>query len=175
MRNLLESGLLPDCSMTKKEIVKAISDLLGLPQQQVKRIVQKLLESVIETLAEDGRVELRNFGVFEVKRRKPRHARNPKTGEQVPIPARSVVTFKPGKEMEARVLEVLARKARLAKLAELPADTAKRSEPSAPAPGSSPVSPPASPRTKPGGPTLGSGSSGPNAPSNIPPATDAPG
>ncbi|MFN9540151.1 MAG: HU family DNA-binding protein [Planctomycetota bacterium] len=104
--------------MTKKEIVKAMSDLLGLPQQQVKGTVQKLLESVIETLAEEGRVELRNFGVFEVKKRKPRHARNPKTGEQVPIPARSVVTFKPGKEMEARVLEVMARKARTAKLAE---------------------------------------------------------
>jgi integration host factor subunit beta len=104
--------------MTKKELVKAISDLLGLPQQQVKQIVQKLLESVIETLAEEGRVELRKFGVFEVKTRKPRNARNPKTGEKVPIPARSVVTFKPGKEMEARVMEVIARKVRFAQLAE---------------------------------------------------------
>lgn len=110
--------------MTKKELVKSISELLGLPQQQVKGIVQKLLESVIETLAEEGRVELRNFGVFEVKNRKPRHARNPKTGEKVPIPARSVVTFKPGKEMEDRVLKVLARKARLAKLSESAAPAA---------------------------------------------------
>ena len=123
---MLQQFPFPDCSMTKKEIVKAISDLLGLPQQQVKGIVQKLLESVIETLAEDGRVELRNFGVFEVKKRKPRHARNPKTGEQVPIPARSVVTFKPGKEMETRVMEVMARKVRLAKLAEPPTAASSR-------------------------------------------------
>jgi hypothetical protein len=67
-------------------------------------------------LAEDGRIELRNFGVFEVKVRAARSARNPKTGEQMPIPARSVVTFKPGKEMEEQVQQAAARKERLAKL-----------------------------------------------------------
>jgi Bacterial DNA-binding protein len=50
-----------------------------------------------------GRIELRNFAVFEVKRRKPRRARNPRTGEQVKVPAKLVVTFKLGKEMEQRV------------------------------------------------------------------------
>jgi nucleoid DNA-binding protein len=103
--------------MTKKEIVRSISDELGLPQQQVKQIVQKLFSELIETLAEDGRIELRNFGVFEVKLRAARSARNPKTGEQMPIPARSVVTFKPGKEMEDQVQQAAARKERLAKLA----------------------------------------------------------
>jgi len=103
--------------MTKKEIVRSISDELGLPQQQVKQIVQKLFSELIETLAEDGRIELRNFGVFEVKIRAARSARNPKTGEQMPIPARSVVTFKPGKEMEDQVQQAAARKERLAKLA----------------------------------------------------------
>jgi nucleoid DNA-binding protein len=103
--------------MTKKEIVRSISDELGLPQQQVKQIVQKLFTELIETLAEDGRIELRNFGVFEVKVRAARSARNPKTGEQMPIPARSVVTFKPGKEMEEQVEQAAARKERLAKLA----------------------------------------------------------
>lgn len=103
--------------MTKKEIVRSISDELGLPQQQVKQIVQKLFSELIETLAEDGRIELRNFGVFEVKVRAARSARNPKTGEQMPIPARSVVTFKPGKEMEEQVQHAAARKERLAKLA----------------------------------------------------------
>jgi nucleoid DNA-binding protein len=102
--------------MTKKEIVRSISDELGLPQQQVKQIVQKLFSELIETLAEDGRIELRNFGVFEVKVRAARSARNPKTGEQMPIPARSVVTFKPGKEMEEQVQQAAARKERLAKL-----------------------------------------------------------
>ena len=98
--------------MTKKEIVRSISDELGLPQQQVKQIVQKLFSELIETLAEDGRIELRNFGVFEVKIRAARSARNPKTGEQMPIPARSVVTFKPGKEMEDQVQQAAARKER---------------------------------------------------------------
>jgi nucleoid DNA-binding protein len=102
--------------MTKKEIVRSISDELGLPQQQVKLIVQKLFSELIDTLAEDGRIELRNFGVFEVKVRAARSARNPKTGEQMPIPARSVVTFKPGKEMEEQVQQAAARKERLAKL-----------------------------------------------------------
>ena len=50
-----------------------------------------------------GRIELRNFGVFEVKQRKPRKARNPRTGEKVKVPAKLVVTFKPGREMEERV------------------------------------------------------------------------
>lgn len=112
--------------MTKKEIVRSISDELGLPQQQVKQIVQKLFSELIETLAEDGRIELRNFGVFEVKVRAARSARNPKTGEQMPIPARSVVTFKPGKEMEEQVQQAAARKERLAKLA----NSGKESSPS---------------------------------------------
>ena len=51
----------------------------------------------------DGRIELRNFGVFEVKKRAARNARNPRTGDKVLVPEKYVVTFKPGKEMEARV------------------------------------------------------------------------
>jgi integration host factor subunit beta len=51
----------------------------------------------------DGRIELRNFGVFEVKQRKPRKARNPRTGERVDVASKNVVTFQPGKEMEERV------------------------------------------------------------------------
>ena len=54
-------------------------------------------------MVEEGRIELRNFGVFEVKRRRARKARNPRTGENVSVPERSVVTFKPGREMEERV------------------------------------------------------------------------
>ena len=54
----------------------------------------------------DGRIELRNFGVFEVKRRAPRKARNPRTGDKVFVPAKNVVSFKPGKEMEERVRQM---------------------------------------------------------------------
>ncbi len=83
--------------MTKKEIVKTISDETGLTQLQIKEIVQKTFAAIIETLVEDGRVELRNFGVFQVKPRAARKARNPRTGHQVEVPEKFVVTFKPGR------------------------------------------------------------------------------
>ncbi len=86
--------------MTKKEIVRFISDELNLSQQDVKKVVQKTFDAVIEALAKEGRIELRNFGVFEVKERKARKARNPRTGEEVFVASKRVVTFKPGKEME---------------------------------------------------------------------------
>ncbi len=92
--------------MTKKEIVRTISEEIGLTQLKTKEIVQKTFDAIVDTLVEDGRIELRNFGVFEVKRRAPRQARNPRTGAAVPVPEKFVVTFKPGKEMEKRVCEL---------------------------------------------------------------------
>jgi integration host factor subunit beta len=92
--------------VTKKEIVKTISDEIGLTQLKTKEIVQKTFDAIVETLVEDHRIELRNFGVFEVKRRAARKARNPRTGEKVFVPEKFVVTFKPGKEMEERVREM---------------------------------------------------------------------
>lgn len=92
--------------VTKKEIVKAISEELGLTQLKTKDIVQKTFDAIVETLVTDRRIELRNFGVFEVKKRAARKARNPRTGGQVEVPAKFVVTFKPGKEMEERVREL---------------------------------------------------------------------
>lgn len=92
--------------MTKKEIVRTISEEIGLTQLKTKEIVQKTFDAIVETLVEDGRIELRNFGVFEVKRRAPRKARNPRTGEKVDVAEKFVVTFKPGKEMEQRVREL---------------------------------------------------------------------
>ena len=89
--------------MTKKEIVKTISEEIGLTQLKTKEIVQKTFDAIVETLVADGRIELRNFGVFEVKRRAARKARNPRTGQRVDVPEKYVVTFKPGKEMEERV------------------------------------------------------------------------
>ncbi len=89
--------------MTKKEIVKQISDRIGLTQLKTKEIVQLTFDAIVDTLIQDKRIELRNFGVFEVKQRKARKARNPRTGEKVDVPPKNVVTFKPGKEMEERV------------------------------------------------------------------------
>ncbi len=89
--------------MTKKEIVKTISDETGINQQQIKTIVQKTFDSIVTTLMEEGRIELRNFGVFQVRPRAARKARNPRTGRQVEVPEKFVVTFKPGKIMEQKV------------------------------------------------------------------------
>ncbi|HEV7221420.1 MAG TPA: HU family DNA-binding protein [Pirellulales bacterium] len=92
--------------MTKKEIVKTISEEIGLTQLKTKEIVQKTFDAIVETLVEEKRIELRNFGVFEVKKRAARKARNPRTGDKVFVPEKYVVTFKPGKEMEERVREL---------------------------------------------------------------------
>jgi integration host factor subunit beta len=92
--------------VTKKEIVKTISEEIGLTQLKTKEIVQKTFDAIVETLVEDGRIELRNFGVFEVKKRASRKARNPRTGQRVDVPEKYVVTFKPGKEMEERVRQL---------------------------------------------------------------------
>jgi nucleoid DNA-binding protein len=89
--------------VTKKEIVKTIAEDIGKTQLETKALVQKVFSAIINVLVEDHRIELRNFGVFEVKKREARKARNPRTGEKVDVPAKYVVTFKPGKEMEERV------------------------------------------------------------------------
>ncbi len=92
--------------MTKKDIVRTISEEVGLTQQQTKEIVQKTFDAIIESLVRERRIELRNFGVFEVKPRAARKARNPRTGQQVDVPKKYVVTFKPGKHMEAKVRDL---------------------------------------------------------------------
>jgi integration host factor subunit beta len=89
--------------MTKKDMARAIAEETGIPQVQATAIVQRIFDGIIERLVTAGRLELRNFGVFEVKRRKPRRARNPRTGDPVKVPAKLVVTFKPGREMGLRV------------------------------------------------------------------------
>jgi integration host factor subunit beta len=89
--------------VTRKEIVRSISEELDLSQMETKQIVQMVFDAILHTLVEVGRVELRNFGVFEVKRRGARKARNPRTGEKVFVPEKLVVTFKPGQVMQKRV------------------------------------------------------------------------
>ena len=89
--------------MTKNGIALRIAKQMDMHQTTVKRIVQMTLDSITEALAAEGRLELRDFGVFEVKTRQPRKARNPKTGETVMVPSRKAVTFKAGRFMEDRV------------------------------------------------------------------------
>jgi len=94
-------------TLTKRDLVIRISEETGLIQQQVLTVVQKTLDYIAEALAKGDKVELRNFGVFEVKVRKARIGRNPNApATDVPIPERSVVKFKPGKEMRGEVIKI---------------------------------------------------------------------
>jgi nucleoid DNA-binding protein len=90
--------------MTKHDLVLRISEKIGLTQNQATEAVETLFAAIIESLGRDERVELRNFGVFEVRRRKPRMGRNPAhPDKQYPVPARAVAKFRAGKEMSAVV------------------------------------------------------------------------
>ena len=89
--------------MTRKKIVESVSTDLDIGLGQAGLVVQRLLDTVLETLAAEGRLELRNFGVFEVQRRSAYRARNPRTGERVDVPEKHVVTFKPGRVMQQRI------------------------------------------------------------------------
>lgn len=93
--------------MTKRELVVRISQETGMVQQEVLDIVQRTLDYISEAVSRGETVELRNFGVFEVKIRKARIGRNPNSPAQdVRIPPRAVVKFKPGKEMRDQVIKL---------------------------------------------------------------------
>jgi len=94
-------------TLTKRDLVIRISSETGLTQQTVFEVIQKTLDYIAQAVAKGDKVELRNFGVFEVKIRKARVGRNPNAPTvDVPIPQRAVVKFKPGKEMRAEVLRL---------------------------------------------------------------------
>lgn len=93
--------------MTKRDLVVRISNETNLVQQDVLAVVQKTLDYISEAVARGETVELRNFGVFEVKVRKARIGRNPNApAKDVRIPPRAVVKFKAGKEMREAVLRL---------------------------------------------------------------------
>ncbi|MBI4115052.1 MAG: integration host factor subunit beta [Candidatus Omnitrophica bacterium] len=89
--------------MTKKDIVIKVSNDTNVAQIDVKKVVQKTLDVVVESLERGETVELRNFGVFKVKNRRGRIGRNPRTGEEVQVPEKKVVVFKPGLILKAKV------------------------------------------------------------------------
>lgn len=86
--------------MTKRELVIEVASKLGLTQNEVSAIVQETLDSITGALVEGQRLEIRNFGVFEVKERDARIGRNPRTGEEVPISKKRVAAFRPGKALK---------------------------------------------------------------------------
>ncbi|MFW6161717.1 MAG: HU family DNA-binding protein [Planctomycetota bacterium] len=88
---------------TKKQLTNKIADRLKEKQMLVRDIVQEFLDACIDELAKGNRLEFRDFGVFETVQRAARKARNPKTGEVVHVPPKTVVDFKMGKRMRIRV------------------------------------------------------------------------
>jgi len=94
-------------TLTKRDLVVQISEKTGIVQSQVLGVVQATLDHIVDAVARGENVELRNFGVLEVRLTKPRIGRNPnKPGSEVPIPARATVKFKAGKIMRERVLKL---------------------------------------------------------------------
>ncbi len=96
-------------TLTKRDLVLQISTETGLVQNQVFDVIQRTLDQITDALAEGRNVELRNFGVFEVRLTKPRVGRNPAVpGSSFPIPARATVKFKSGKIMRQKVSKLSA-------------------------------------------------------------------
>ena len=93
--------------MTKQNIVDVVSDATGLTKVETEAVMNGVMTTIIESLAENKRVELRGFGTFGVKVRMPKKARNPGTGYPIYLPERFVPTFKPSKLMRSRVNELI--------------------------------------------------------------------
>jgi nucleoid DNA-binding protein len=92
--------------LTKKDIVKTVSESLNLNQTRAKEAVELVFSEICRALCDERRIELRNFGVFEAKQRAARKARNPRTNEEVMVPPRHVVTFQAGKLLEEMVRDL---------------------------------------------------------------------
>jgi nucleoid DNA-binding protein len=97
-------------TLTRRDLVERISYETGLEKKQLYDVLQRILKYITGALAKGDRVELRQFGVFEIRFHKPRIGRNPKKPtKNVVIPARSIVKFRSGKEMTAQVLKLPAK------------------------------------------------------------------
>ena len=92
--------------MTKQEIVDSVSNATGLTKVETETVMIGIMSAIIDSLADNERVELRGFGTFGIKHRMPKKARNPGTGEPIYLPERYVPTFKPSKLMRIRVNEL---------------------------------------------------------------------
>lgn len=90
-------------ALTKAEIAEALFDQLGLNKREARELVDLFFEELRSSLATGEQVKLSGFGNFDLRRKNPRPGRNPKTGEEIPITARTVVTFRPGQKLKAQV------------------------------------------------------------------------
>lgn len=94
---------------TKKDIAREVAEALEISQTLAREAVQQTLDSIVDGLVQDGRIELRKFGVFEVKDRAAKKVHHPNTGELIELPAKKVVSFKSGTEMDERVKRLSAK------------------------------------------------------------------
>lgn len=96
--------------MIKIDIVNQVAEKTGVAKQKAEQVVDSLFNAMKDALAEGNRIELRGFGVFVVKPRKRGVGRNPRTGEEVPIPAGNTIRFKPGKDLQAKIIKKKGKK-----------------------------------------------------------------
>lgn len=87
-------------AMTKADLVEQVAHTTALTKKHAELIVNTVFESIVESLREGDKIELRGFGSFRIRQRNARIGRNPKTGEKVPVPAKRIPYFKPGKELK---------------------------------------------------------------------------
>jgi integration host factor subunit beta len=95
--------MVPSGGMTKAELVDEVADQTGLPKKQAEVVVSTVFESIVDSLKAGDKIELRGFGSFRIRRRDSRVGRNPKTGEQVAVPAKRIPYFKPGKDLREQL------------------------------------------------------------------------
>lgn len=95
---------------TKHDLIASVSKFTGLTQSDTRVVVEEFLESISQILEDNKKIEVRGFGTFYTKVRKPRPARNPKTGEVVPLPRRMVPLFKYSSELKKKISNALSEK-----------------------------------------------------------------
>ena len=90
-------------ALTKADMAERLFDELGLNKREAKEMVEMFFETIRSALESGSQVKLSGFGNFDLREKKERPGRNPKTGEEIPISARRVVTFRPGQKLKSRV------------------------------------------------------------------------
>ncbi|MDC1436104.1 integration host factor subunit alpha [Gammaproteobacteria bacterium] len=90
-------------ALTKAEMAERLFDEMGLNKREAKELVEQFFEEVRQSLESNEQVKLSGFGNFDLRDKRERPGRNPKTGEEIPIQARRVVTFRPGQKLKSRV------------------------------------------------------------------------
>lgn len=100
MLSSARDGFLTEDQMTKAELVVKLVEKTNIGKRDAAVVVQTVLDSIVESLQNGTKVELRGFGSFKIRSRGPRKARNPKTGASVDVPEKKIPYFKPGKELK---------------------------------------------------------------------------